>query len=238
MNQVYIGTSGYSYPYWKNRFYPEKLPASRWLSHYATRFNTVELNHTFYRMPTVAALKKAAVSTPDNFVFSVKANRFITHIKRMRGAEDLVKEFVQIVTEGLEAKLGCILYQMPPTYSYTPERLDELMVTLRYSGTRVVEFRHQSWWQEAVYQRLEDADICFCSVSFPGLPEVQITTGKLLYQRMHGVPELFNSAYNETDLKQLADTIPNVRSAFVYFNNTYYEAGYTNAATLQNLLKP
>jgi uncharacterized protein YecE (DUF72 family) len=107
---MHIGTSGFSYPYWKNRFYPEKLPASRWLQYYATQFNTLELNASFYRFPVVKNLKKSAAATPGDFKFTVKAHKIITHTRRMKNAREKVIEFMDIVNEGLGDKLACVLF--------------------------------------------------------------------------------------------------------------------------------
>src|SRR6185295_6324728 len=185
--KLYIGTSGFSYPYWKNRFYPEGLPGSKWLQYYATQFNTLELNSSFYRFPKIAHLKKAADQTPDDFVFTVKAHKIITHTRRMKEAGDKIIEFMDIIQEGLGNKLACILYQMPPSYNFSEERLNDIVQHLSFDKRNVIEFRHASWWQQKVYQRLDENHIHFCSVSYPGLPDDNISTGQVFYKRMHGV---------------------------------------------------
>lgn len=233
---MYIGTSGYSYGYWKGRFYPEGLPASKWLSYYSAQFNTVELNNTFYRFPTPKNLKKAADSTPADFRFSVKAHKIITHTRRMKEVGDKVKEFGDIVVEGLGDKLACVLYQLPPSYAYAEERLEDILTSsVGSTGKAVIEFRHASWWREDVYRALKEGGLTFCSVSYPGLPEDNIVDGIVFYKRMHGVPQLFRSSYSEEQLQRLAKDIPG-GNAFVYFNNTMHEAGYSNAATLRQLV--
>ncbi len=233
---IHIGTSGYSYSYWKNRFYPEGLPASKWLGYYCTQFNTLELNNTFYRFPTVKTLKKAADITPCTFRFSVKAHKIITHTMRMKNVRDKITEFMDVALDGLGNKLACILYQLPPSYSYSEERLDDILESLanRHPGT-VIEFRHSSWWQNKIYKLLHENQLSFCSVSYPGLPEDNITDSGIFYKRMHGVPELFKSPYTEQQLQTLAKDIPEKKQAFIYFNNTTFEAGYTNAGTLKRL---
>lgn len=234
---VYIGTSGYSYAYWRNRFYPEKLPASKWLEYYATRFNTLELNNTFYRFPKAEQLKKTAERTPAKFKFTVKAHKVITHSRRMKDVGEKIAEFTDIAATGLGNKLSCILYQLPPSYSYSEERMDDVLQSLSGNKQNVVEFRHASWWQPKVYEDLDKHHISFCSVSYPGLPDDNIRTGKIFYKRMHGIPELFKSSYSDKILKELSEQVPSKGPAFVYFNNTMYEAGYTNAAYLQRLLQ-
>lgn len=233
---IYIGTSGYSYQYWKNRFYPEKLAASKWLGYYATQFNTVELNASFYRFPKEEHLKKAAAQTPDDFVFTVKANKVITHTRRMKNVKDQVAEFTDIVVNGLEEKLANILYQLPPSYSYSQESIDDIITHLGDTKGTVVEFRHASWWREEVYKLLDQNNIHFCSVSYPGLPDDNIVTAGMFYKRMHGVPELFKSSYSNKEIEQLAMDIPEQDNSFIYFNNTMFEAGYSNAMALKNLI--
>ncbi len=235
MEKVYIGTSGFSYSYWKNRFYPERLPASGWLRYYSTRFNTLELNNTFYRFPVAANLRKMADQTPEDFRFSVKANKVITHTLRMRNVQEKLNDFNDIVREGLGEKLSCILYQLPPSYAYTAERMDDILSNTRRDTPQVIEFRHISWWDEKVYRALREHALSFCSVSYPGLPEEEIITGPVYYKRMHGVPELFRSSYSEKVLQTLADHIPGDIRSFIYFNNTMFEAGYSNAARLKEL---
>ncbi len=237
MNKHYVGTSGFSYAYWKNRFYPEKLPARQWLNYYAEQFNTLELNNTFYKFPEVENLKKMADKTPDNFKFTVKAHKIITHTLRMRQARDKVNEFTDIVTNGLDKKLACILFQLPPSYSYTEERLNDILSNLSHHADNVIEFRHVSWWKQEVYNELNKAKLTFCSVSFPGLPEEDVVTSTDFYKRMHGVPELFKSSYSSAQLKELSKNIPEGKKSFVYFNNTMFEAGYSNARELISYMK-
>jgi uncharacterized protein YecE (DUF72 family) len=236
MEEKFVGTSGYSYPYWKNRFYPQKLPASQQLNFYNAVFNTVELNYTFYRFPTVANLRKAASQTYGSFRFSVKIHKTVTHTLRMQNAKEKIKEFMDIIAEGLEDKLGCVLYQLPPSFSYSEERLANILDHIGHESHNVIEFRHISWWQENEYDALRQANLTFCAVSYPGLPDDNIITSNIFYKRMHGIQKLFESPYDEPTLITLAKNIPPDVTSFVYFNNTMYEAGYSNAAFLKTLL--
>ena len=236
MEKIRIGTSGYSYPYWKNRFYPSGLAASRQLEYYASRFNALELNYTFYRFPSVKALQKASASVPDDFKFSVKAHKIITHTLRMKDAKQKVSEFIDIVLEGLGEKLSCILFQLPPSFHYSEQAIADLLESVAHNSRTVVEFRHASWWTPIVYDTLKAAGISFCSVSYPGLPEDNIMTTDVFYKRMHGVPELFKSSYDTGILQQLAADLPEEGTSFVFFNNTMYEAGYSNAIEFKGLI--
>jgi uncharacterized protein YecE (DUF72 family) len=229
--KYYIGTSGYSYSYWKGKFYPDGVPVSKWLEYYSKQFNALELNNTFYRFPTVKNLKKAADVTPDDFKFAVKVNKSITHTKRMQNVNEGVTDFTDIVTEGLGKKLGCMLYQLPPSYSFSVDRLNDIINNVDKRVENVIEFRHVSWWKQEIYDTFKEHSLHFCSVSFPGLPEDNIVTGIIFYKRMHGVPELFKSKYNDKELN-----IPKAGTAFVFFNNTMFEAGYENAYSMQELI--
>lgn len=208
MSKVYIGTSGYSYSYWKNRFYPEKLATTKWLQYYATQFNTLELNNSFYRFPTVKNLQKAATETPIEFRFTVKAHKIITHTMRLRDAKQKINEFTDIVHEGLKEKLSCTLYQLPPSYSYNEERMEDVIVSIPHNMHSVIEFRHISWWTKEVYEILKENKISFCSVSYPNLPHDNIATTGVFYKRMHGVPQLFKSAYSKDELQKLVSSTP------------------------------
>ncbi len=143
---------------------------------------------------------------------------------------------MDIVLEGLGPKLACVLYQLPPSYSYTEERMQDVIETLGGFAGNVIEFRHASWWEEEAKTLLEKSKLNICSVSFPGLPENDLGTGKIYYKRMHGVPELFKSSYSEEVLKGLVENLPTSKESFVFFNNTYYEAGYSNAGTLKKMI--
>jgi uncharacterized protein YecE (DUF72 family) len=235
--QTHIGTSGFSYAYWKNRFYPEKLAASEWLEYYSTQFDTLELNNTFYRFPDGKALEKMAARTPEHFVFSVKAHKVITHTLRLKDAAEKIREFEAIVTAALGAKLGCLLFQLPPSFAYTEENMARVLDNIPPGHQRVIEFRHASWWQDTVFAQLRAAQLSMCSVSYPGLPETPVLTTDLFYQRMHGVPKLFASAYDDEALQSLAAQLPaEATQRFIYFNNTMFEAGYTNARSMKELL--
>jgi len=233
---IRIGTSGFNYSSWKKIFYPSEVPASKWFEYYCTHFNTVELNNTFYRFPLVKNLKKFYERSPEQFVFSVKAHKIITHTKRMKDATDKVDEFLSVVHEGLAEKTGAVLFQLPPSFKYSDENLDSVLKSVPHNPQHVIEFRHESWWNDNVVNTLQQNQLTFCSVSFPDLPNNLLKTTDVFYLRMHGVPELFKSSYTMSELKNITRKIPaGVKEVFVYFNNTMFEAGFTNALTLQNI---
>lgn len=234
---LYIGTSGFSYSAWKDVFYPQKMASSKWLTYYASRFNTLELNNTFYRFPIEKNLIKQAEMVPDNFKFTVKAHKIITHTRRMKNAKEKVDEFMDIVHTGLGDKLGCVLFQLPPSLAFNEEIFEAIVEAVPHESRYVVEFRHQSWWDEKIWNRLKKYQITFCNVSFPKLPETPtVKYGPTFYQRMHGIPKLFQSSYSDAQLKKLASKVPTDKDCYVYFNNTMFEAGFRNAETLKSLL--
>ena len=235
MNTTYIGTSGFSYSYWKGRFYPAGVPQSRWLEYYCTQFNTLELNNTFYRFPEVSSLKKFYDRTPGGFAFTVKAHKIITHTLRLKQAKQKVTEFLDVVHAALHEKARCILFQMPPSFSNSGENLERVLESIPQHSSNVIEFRHTSWWNEKIIETLREHNLTFCNVSFPGLPETFHTTSDHFYLRMHGVPELFKSSYDDEQLKLVQELLPQKAESYVYFNNTMFEAGYSNARTLQKL---
>lgn len=238
MKTTYIGTSGFSYSSWKNNFYPEKLPSSRWLDYYSGQFNTLELNNTFYRFPVLKHLQKLFDTTPEDFKFSVKVNKVITHTLRMKEVRGKVEEFTRIVDEGLQDKLGCILFQLPPSFAYSEEKLQLVLDAVPHESRCVVEFRHTSWWNDTVAAAFRQCNLTFCNVSYPGLPEEIWMTSEKFYMRLHGVPELFISSYSATELEKIQASLPpEAQQWFIYFNNTMYEAGYSNAYALQSLVK-
>jgi uncharacterized protein YecE (DUF72 family) len=239
MEKIYrIGCSGYYYPAWKNKFYPAGLPTKSWLSYYSSVFNTVELNGTFYRTPTAVSLKKNADATPADFKFSVKMSRYITHVLKMKACTQQVSDFQALIREGLGNKLSCFLFQLPPSFHYSEENMERLLESIPPSPENVVEFRHLSWWNARVKTFFEKARLTFCNVDFPGLDSYFIQTGPLFYLRLHGKPELFKSSYDIAQLSDFYHRFPEkTGSHFVYFNNTFFEAGYTNAKQLKEIIQ-
>jgi uncharacterized protein YecE (DUF72 family) len=236
--EVHIGCSGYYYSSWKNGFYPKGVPASRWLQYYSSVFDTVELNGTFYRKPQLSTLKRYAQITPTGFGFAVKMSRYITHVLKLQKCKDAVKEFQDLIYEGLEEKLSAFLFQLPATFRYGAENLEFVLTGIPPGRHNIVEFRHESWWNEDVQDQLMKHDITFCNVDYPGLKSYFIATTDLFYLRMHGNPELFKTRYEVEELKKAARKIPaDARQYFIYFNNTYHDGAYSNAVELNEILE-
>ena len=161
MIQWHIGCSGFHYKDWKEIFYPKGVPQRLWFEYYCQHFHTLELNVTFYRFPQVSMLKSWYEKSPVYFSFSVKAPRLITHYKKMKDCEKLLDDFYNTVTEGLKEKAACILFQFPPSFDYTLERLEKIINNFKPQFSNVVEFRHISLWNEEVYKKLGKNKITF-----------------------------------------------------------------------------
>jgi uncharacterized protein YecE (DUF72 family) len=238
MTKFYIGCSGFHYKEWKELFYPEKLPQSKWFEFYCEHFNTLEINSTFYKFPTEKSLVKWYNTSPEDFKFSVKAPRLITHYKKFSGCEILLQDFYTSISKGLQDKLGCVLFQLPPQLVYTPEMLDLIMSSVDASFKNVFEFRHLSWWNENVFTQFKNRKLIFCSISFPKLPDEVKATASNIYYRFHGVPVLYKSTYSEKFVENIYQEIKiqAPKEAWVYFNNTWGNAAIINSKYLQKLI--
>jgi uncharacterized protein YecE (DUF72 family) len=231
-SEVLIGCASFNNRFWKGVFYPENLPASKWFAFYCQHFNTYEFNGSFYKFPTVRIFENWYNKTPEDFIFSVKAPKEITHINKFTDCKELITAFYAICKTGLKEKLGCILFQFPPSYHFTSERLQQIIDNLDLDFKNVIEFRHQSWWNQEVWDAFSTNNITFCSVSHPQLPQTIFKEFSLIYIRLHGIPKMFYSSYSTEELLHIKNEIAS-KPAFVYFNNTASEAGILNALELQ-----
>lgn len=233
----FIGCSGYYYPSWRKTLYND-APASKWLSEYSNVFNSVELNGTFYKVPLLRNLKKQAAQTPEEFKFCVKANRYVTHIHRLKDSKKEIKAFQNLLEKGLGKKLEKILFQMPPSFHYSENNLENIAENIPDSELNAIEFRHISWWNASVFKFFKTHNYVFCNVDFPGLQPPFVTAGKNFYLRLHGVPRLFRSAYSQEQLNEIAKQLPgNCETYCIYFNNTGLGHAYKNAQELKNILR-
>src|SRR3982751_3422554 len=150
--KIHIGCSGWFYWGWRGRFYPDNCPTRHWFAHYASKFKTVELNAPFYSWPKVSTVQGwlTQAARRRNFVYTVKANELITHTKRFAGTRQLVADFY-LIGEILGPRMGCFLFQLPPSFHYSPARLKRVLGQLDPKWRNVVEFRHRSWWNECAY---------------------------------------------------------------------------------------
>ncbi len=235
--EAYIGCSGWFYWHWRGRFYPDTQRTDTWFRHYTDNFRTVELNAPFYSWPKLATVKTWARNAPENFRYSVKVNRLITHEKRLVRTRMLVEEFCKF-SEILGPKLGCFLFQFPPSYRYTPSRLTSIATQLGPKYRNAIEFRHQSWWRESVYRRFQECGLIFCSVSAPRLPD-DLITNEVIYARLHGRNRWYRHDYAAEEIADWASKIEEsgARQAWIYFDNDRDAFAIKNAHELGRQLR-
>jgi uncharacterized protein YecE (DUF72 family) len=237
--RYFIGTSGWHYDDWRSDFYPERLPKKDWLRYYAGRFSTVELNNSFYRLPTEAAFDRWRDATPDGFRFAVKASRFITHVKRLKDSRGLIANFMSRAAR-LGEKLGPVLYQLPASFHRDDERLADFLTDLP-AGRHVIEFRHPSWLDDAVFDRLRRHRVGCCVFDMPRLKSPLVATADFAYVRFHGTGERYSGSYPDDLLADWAGRIEGLArgldAVYVYFNNDVSGHAVRNAATLRGLLE-
>jgi len=235
----HLGTSGWSYPGWKGRFYPADVPSSDWLPFYARHFGTVEINMTFYRFPKAETLRGWLERTPAHFSFTLKANRQITHLKKLRNVKSEVRYFY-ILAGSLREKLGCILFQLPPSLTRDLDLLEGFLSTLSPEFRNVLEFRHESWYDESVWERLRSHGVTVCTVSSGQVPGSPVETSPVAYFRFHGLTGGHRYNYTEDELAKWAETIKRAKAeeCYVYFNNDYQAYAVSNCRKLAELLKP
>lgn len=235
----YIGTSGWVYPHWRGIFYPPRLPAGEWLQYYSRRFGTVELNNSFYRLPSERAFRDWREKAPSRFVYAVKASRYITHMKKLTGVEEALSRFLERCRL-LGPHLGPILYQLPPHWTCNLSRLKSFLSLLPADLAHVFEFRHTSWLNEDTYELLEAHRAVFCIVSLPDYPCLVRATASPVYIRLHGAEAKYGSCYSERELQwwaeQILSFLQDGKEVYAYFNNDAHGYAVQNALRLTELV--
>jgi uncharacterized protein YecE (DUF72 family) len=230
---IWVGTSGYNYPEWKGNFYPETLPAAKMLPYYAERLSTVEINYTFYRSPNKKTLEGWSAQTPETFKFTLKAPKRITHIARLKDCEDSVKYFLEVAKE-LGPKLAVLFFQLPPTFKKDMARFDAFLDTIPAGTVAAFEFRHGSWLDDEVYQRLKMRNLALCIADSETRSTPVEITADYAYFRLR------DEGYKSSDLTHWAKTIKEKTSAckevFVYFKHEAAGKGPEFAAQLLKAL--
>ena len=237
--RCHVGTSGWSYDHWHGPFYPPELRPGDRLAHYARHFASVEVNGTFYRLPGMAAVRQWVDDTPDGFVFSVKASRFITHMKKLKDPEASLPPFLDCIG-GLGNKLGPVLFQLPPRWRVNLARLDAFLVALPNGLRTVFEFRDPSWLDDAVLTALAGHGAGFCIFDLAGTRTPAHVTAAFVYIRLHGPGGAYQGRYGHRRLAAWAADIDGWisegRDVYCYFDND--EAGHAvaDARTLAHLV--
>ena len=216
---IRIGCSGWNYPHWRARFYPQAMRQKDWFAFYQTSFDTVEINNTFYNLPQERTFHQWEVQAREGFIYAVKANRYLTHLKKLHNAQDALEKFIDRVRL-LGRKLGPILYQLPPHWTKNYKRLEGFLDLLPPDLTHVFEFRDQSWMEDDILHLLDQHGCSFCIHDMPGLNCPRRTVGPVTYIRFHGAQEKYQGGYPQSTLHQWADWIGECPgSVYVYFNN-------------------
>lgn len=243
MTAFEVGTSGWQYRHWRGDFYPQKLPVARWFEHYAGVFSTVELNNSFYRQPDNDTWEHWHDQAPPGFRYAVKANRFITHMKRFKEPEEPIERFLD-GAERLKAHLGPVLFQAPPNFHRTAENLQRLDVFFAAVPRRVhcvIEFRHMSWYDDETYELLRRRHVSFCIHDMTRLVTPVIATGPIAYVRFHGSGARYGGDYSDGMLrdwtKRIRDLSRDVESVWCYFNNDIGGYAPGNALALREMLE-
>lgn len=229
-----IGCSGFYYKEWREVFYPSGLPQKDWFSYYCQHFNTIEINSSFYKQPSLKSFNTWYETSPADFLFTIKAPRTITHYNKFNEVEGLVTDFYEVISSGLRDKTGCVLFQTPPSFTYTEERLALLLKNLNPLFKNVVEFRHISWWNNTVMEQFKKHRLTFSGLSYPSaLPDGVVLFNDPVYYRFHGKPVLYKSLYTGQEIIAFAKSImQGPQQVFVYFNNTWGTSALTNAKQL------
>ena len=215
VRRILVGTSGYNYPEWRGSFYPEKFSTDKMLGYYAERFSTVEINYTFYRMPTEKLLAGWVAATPEGFTFTLKAPRRITHDAKLQHCEDLLQSFCR-TARTLAAKLGVLLFQLPPTFKKDSERLRAFLELLPEGSRAAFEFRHISWHDPEIFAALRARNVALCIADSEKMSTPLEITADYAYFRLR------DEGYTQADIEQWAATVGSltgVTDAFVYFKH-------------------
>ncbi len=237
---IHVGTSGYAYPHWSEVLY-RGVPTSRRLERYAREFSTVEMNATFYRLPTPAAATRWRDATPDRFVFAVKGSRFLTHMKRLTDTGRGLDRFFSRV-DHLGPKLEVVLWQLPPQMAHVdPGRLERFLLALPGGVRHAVEFRHEAWYRDEVARLLDRHGVAFCEHDLVDARPPR-ATGGFRYLRFHGASAPYAGRYGRRALEPVARGLRawsrSGRTAYVYFNNDTGGHAVRDARALRELLGP
>src|SRR3954452_7433190 len=241
MKPVHAGCSGWNYAHWREVVYPKGLPQRMWLEHYARLFDTVEVNTTFYRLPSRQMVAGWAEHSPPGFVFAVKASRYLTHVKRLTEMESGVERFYERIEPLVEAgKLGPVLWQLPPTFRRDDERLSSALAALP-EGRHCFEFRHETWFAPEVYELLRRHGVALVIGDHPQRPygAHELTAG-WTFVRFHYGARGRNGNYSDRELAEWAARITAWRKeveVWAYFNNDWNGYAVRNGLTLERLLQ-
>jgi len=236
--KIHIGTSGFYYEHWIGKCYPETISKRDLLPYYVQKFKTVEINSTFYHLPRQSTIAHWLEVAPDDFLFTLKANRSITHTKSPDRAAKEIRTFIHLI-KPLKGKLGVILFQFPPHLRLDMELLENFLSALPHGYKYAVEFRHNSWMEKLVFDLMALHGVALCIHDFGRRQTPWIATAPFVYIRMHGPMGRYNGKYDTDKLKDLCQSIENFaaegKEVFCYFNNDMEGFAWENAQELMAL---
>jgi uncharacterized protein YecE (DUF72 family) len=236
----HIGTSGWNYPHWKKRFYPQELPSAQWLGYYAERLSTVEINSSFYRLPSEVTLASWRSGVPGGFVFAVKASRYITHLKKLKEPEESLGRFLGRL-QVLGERLGPVLFQLPPRWGRNPDRLRSFLDVLPAGLPCAFEFRDSSWFHPDTYRALEARGAAFCVYQLAGQRSPNQVTADFVYVRLHGPGDAYAGSYDTQSLAGWAGALSSWnrqgKTVYCYFDNDQNAYAPRNALELSGMMR-
>ncbi len=241
--KAYIGTSGYNYYHWIENFYPEKMNTKKMFQYYATKFDTVEVNYTFYHTPKEKTILNWYNVSPKNFRYTLKVPKNITHLKRFKDCTELIEQFNYLASL-LKEKCGVLLFQLPPSFKLTEEnlkRIEDSFKLLRKDLIYAIEFRHNSWFDSDEPKKLcKKFNVAFCIVSAPQIKFMPVVTSNNVYIRLHGKDKWYNYNYSKKELEEFAGLIKEYLTdnldVWIYFNNDSNCYAPQNALLLKELV--
>ena len=238
--RVRIGCSGWEYKHWRGDFYPAEIPKTAWFDHYAARFDTVEINNSFYRLPETATFARWAARAPSGFLYAVNASRFLTHMKKLKDPEEPVQRLFDRMS-ALGNHLGPVLYQLPPNFKCDRGRLEHFLQVIPTDVLHVIEFRDPSWYVDEVSTLLEAHQVARCLHDMKGSATGQERVGPCVYVRFHGASGTYTGSYSTGRLERWADSLAGQHrdgiDVYVYFNNDVGGHAPRNATSLRRLVE-
>ena len=237
---IYVGTSGWHYRHWIGTFYPAGYKPPLFMDYYLKFFNTVEINNSFYKLPLLETFDLWRKSVPKDFLFVVKASRFITHNKKLLDPETSFTKFWTNVV-ALKDKLGIILFQLPPTWKVNHERFETFLKALPKRHRYVFEFRNPTWYEDAIYKLMEKYNIGFCIYELNGHLSPEVVTADFVYVRLHGPGAKYQGSYDDAALQYWADKMnawkKDGKDVFCFFDNDEQGFAAFNAIRIKELLQ-
>ena len=236
---IRIGTSGWHYRHWIDHFYPVGLHSDDWLAHYARHFHCVEINNSFYRLPSASSIDAWLQQTSPGFTFALKASRYITHMKKLHDCAAPLAEFVRLARRFGE-RLAVILFQLPPRWHVNAQRLADFLALLPKDLAYAVEFRDPSWHIDDIYRLLEEHRVAFCQFDLDRLTSPSVVTADLVYVRLHGPDAPYSGRYPGRELRGWAERLRawdgQGREVYLFFDNDQRAAAIHDALALQRLV--